>query len=81
MGPSSAKNHHKNQAKELSYRDIEDENGKDKLALDAPFIKDNFNKVQEKFCLPPATSWAIRSTHSHFEQHMMNIPDTITIGL
>ncbi len=45
MGPSSIKDRHKNKAKKLSHDDIKGENGEDKLALDAPFTKDNFKEV------------------------------------
>ncbi|PMD16017.1 hypothetical protein NA56DRAFT_692803 [Hyaloscypha hepaticicola] len=79
MGPSSSKDRHKTRSETLSYDDTGDENGNDKLALRAPFTEYNFKKVQEKFCLPPATPWAIRSQHPHFEQHIMEIADA-TIG-
>lgn len=79
MGPSSIKSLHKEKAENLSHDDTEDDNEKNKLALDVPFTKDNFEKVQEQFCLPPSTPWTILSIHPHFDQHMMNIPDS-TIG-
>jgi hypothetical protein len=79
MGPSSMEDRHKTQAGKLSHEDTKDENGTDKLALNAPFTEDNFKKVLEQFRLPPATPWTILSIYPHFEQHMMNISDT-TIG-